>query len=126
MSQWLDDAALSEKAAARAESALTKAARPGRSVSAIVGSAAVGLAAAMGALAYYNIRKTRQTKASIPRSVGSSTSTACAALHRQGEGRCRHAHPWQSDACEDFLLSGIVDSLRSATGSSSSIAPASI
>lgn len=112
VSQLVDERGPVEKTVTRAASALTPGARPARSLSAVVGSAALGIAAAMGALAYYNIRKTRQDESEHP-PIGRFIDVDGVRLHYidKGKGEVVTLIHGNLTLAEDFLLSGIVDKL---------------
>lgn len=110
---WLDGRGPVRKTADRALSALgASRAQPGRSRQAVVGSAALGVAAALGALAYYNIRKTRQDESEHP-PVGRFLTVDGVRLHYidKGKGDVVTLIHGNITLAEDFVLSGIVDKL---------------
>ncbi len=112
VSEWFDRRGPVKNAVARAGSALTGGARPSWSRPSVLGSAALGVAAAMGALAYYNIRKTRQDEMEHP-PIGQFINVDGMRLHYidKGKGDVVTLVHGNLTLAEDFLLSGIVDKL---------------
>jgi pimeloyl-ACP methyl ester carboxylesterase len=98
-----------QKAAAGAGPALARAARPGLSG---LGLAALGVAGAMGALAFYNVRKTRKDESEHP-PVGRFIEVDGIRLHYidKGEGDVVTLIHGNLTLAEDFVLSGVVDEL---------------
>lgn len=100
------------KASGRAASLLARnAQRPSRA--AVTGSvAALGVAAALGALAWYNIRRTREDESAHP-PIGRFITVDGVRLHYidKGKGDVVTLIHGNLTLAEDFLLSGIVDKL---------------
>lgn len=112
VSRWLGERPI-ERAATRARSTLTEAVRPsGPRRLGSWSAAALGVAAAMGALAYYNIRKTRQDESEHP-PIGQFITVDGVRLHYidKGKGDVVTLIHGNLTLAEDFLLSGIVDKL---------------
>jgi pimeloyl-ACP methyl ester carboxylesterase len=115
LSRWFDRRGPIETAAARTRSALTDAERRRWTGSAVVGSAALSAAAALGALgalAYYNIRRTRQDERAHP-PIGRFITVDGVRLHYidKGKGDVVTLIHGNLTLAEDFLLSGVVDTL---------------
>jgi pimeloyl-ACP methyl ester carboxylesterase len=111
---WLDRRGPVRKTADRALSALGGAphAQPRGSRPAIVGSVGLGVAAALGALAYYNVRKTRQDESEHP-PIGRFLTVDGVRLHYidKGKGDVVTLIHGNLTLAEDFVLSGVVDKL---------------
>jgi pimeloyl-ACP methyl ester carboxylesterase len=112
-SRWFGRRGAVVQAATRVRSALSDTRGAGWSRSAVVGSAALGATVAMGAaLAYYNVRRSRQDEREHP-PVGRFITVDDVRLHYidKGKGDVVTLIHGNLTLSEDFLLSGIVDML---------------
>ncbi len=110
--RWLDGERPMENAASRVRDALTEAPKPLKNGSAAFGIMAALGVAALGALAYYNVRRTRQDESEHP-PIGRFITVDGVRLHYidKGKGDVVTLIHGNLTLAEDFLLSGIVDKL---------------
>lgn len=109
---WLHSGRQMEKAAARSLKSFQPASQAATAAGAGLGTAAFGVAAALGALAWYNIRRTRQDESEHP-PIGRFLTVDGVRLHYidKGKGDVVTLIHGNGTLGEDFVLSGIVDQL---------------